>query len=181
MAREAAGRRAAMTPTGEGGGTGRPGDRHDEDALLVGRCLEGDRAAWAELLTRHRPLIMAVALRNGLRPEEAEEMYQSVCLTMLERLELLRGEIDGHEFDFFACLNVAQTKSGRVGSDGIAGGHRLLVENESQRSYRIENVTASVRRLGIPTVSPPRSRRLHRCEPGVPRATEEFIRFRRPP
>jgi RNA polymerase sigma factor (sigma-70 family) len=65
-------------------------ERHEEDALLVGRCLEGDRRAWGALLTRHRPLIMAVALRCGLRPDEAEDMYQEVCLTLMERLELLR-------------------------------------------------------------------------------------------
>lgn len=67
-----------------------PDDRHEEDAALVGRCLDGDREAWSSLLTRHRPLVLAVALRCGLRPDDAEEMYQDVCLTLLERLELLR-------------------------------------------------------------------------------------------
>ena len=64
--------------------------RHEEDAALVGRCLEGDRGAWGLLLSRHRPLIVAVALRCGLKNEDAEDMYQEVCLTLLERLELLR-------------------------------------------------------------------------------------------
>ena len=50
----------------------------------------GDTAAWAELLVRHRPLIMAIARRNGLTGEAAEDLYQSTCLTMLERLDLLR-------------------------------------------------------------------------------------------
>lgn len=77
-----------MSPRrGRGDGDDR---RHEEDAALVGRCLDGDREAWGRLLTRHRPLIMAVALRCGLRTEDAEEMYQEVCLTLLERLELLR-------------------------------------------------------------------------------------------
>jgi len=67
-----------------------PDDRHQEDAALVGRCLEGDKEAWSSLLVRHRPLVMAVALRCGLRSDDAEEMYQEVCITLLERLELLR-------------------------------------------------------------------------------------------
>jgi RNA polymerase sigma factor (sigma-70 family) len=74
-------------------GSGRPeasDDRYLEDAALVARCLEDDREAWSSLLTRHRPLIMAVALRCGLRADDAEEMYQEVCITLLERLELLR-------------------------------------------------------------------------------------------
>lgn len=65
-------------------------ERHEQDAVLVGRCLEGDREAWGLLLTRHRPLIFAVARRCGLRPDDAEEMYQEVCLTLLERLDVLR-------------------------------------------------------------------------------------------
>lgn len=68
-------------------------DRHREDARLVGLCLEGDAAAWDELLRRHRPLILAVAHRNGMRGQDAEDIYQATCLTMLERLELLKDHV----------------------------------------------------------------------------------------
>jgi RNA polymerase sigma factor (sigma-70 family) len=64
--------------------------RHVRDAHLVARCLEGDGEAWSELLTRHRPLVMTIARRHGLRGEDAEDLYQSTCVTMLERLDLLR-------------------------------------------------------------------------------------------
>ena len=64
--------------------------RHVRDAHLVARCLEGDGEAWSELLTRHRPLVMTIARRHGLRGEDAEDLYQSTCVTMLERLDILR-------------------------------------------------------------------------------------------
>jgi RNA polymerase sigma factor (sigma-70 family) len=67
-----------------------PQGPHAVDATLVARCLQGDGSAWQLLLTRHRPLVLAVARRNGLRADEAEDIFQSVCVTMLERLDLLR-------------------------------------------------------------------------------------------
>lgn len=65
-------------------------ERHVHDAGLVARCLEGDEAAWSELLQRHRPLILAVARRSGLRGDVAEDLYQATCITLLQRLEILR-------------------------------------------------------------------------------------------
>lgn len=64
--------------------------RHVHDAELVGRCLVGDESAWDELLRRHRPLVISIAARHGLRGDAAEDIYQATCVTMLERLELLR-------------------------------------------------------------------------------------------
>jgi RNA polymerase sigma factor (sigma-70 family) len=60
------------------------------DATLVAASLAGDQSAWAQLLTRHRPLVLAVARRCGMAGDDLEDVYQSVCLTLLERLDLLR-------------------------------------------------------------------------------------------
>lgn len=65
-------------------------DRHLHDARLVSLCLEGDQAAWGELLVRHRPLILSIARRHGFDREGAEDLYQATCMTMLERLDILR-------------------------------------------------------------------------------------------
>jgi RNA polymerase sigma factor (sigma-70 family) len=64
--------------------------RHDRDVVLVAQCLQGDEASWAELLTRHRPLVLTIARRHGLRGDAAEDLFQATCLTMLQRLDLLR-------------------------------------------------------------------------------------------
>ena len=64
--------------------------RHAHDARLGARCLEGDDEAWTELLQRHRPLVLAIAHRNGLRGDLAEALYQATCVTLLQRLDLLR-------------------------------------------------------------------------------------------
>ncbi len=65
-------------------------DPHARDADLVARSLAGDGEAWAELLTRHQPLIHSIARRHRLSPEAAEDLVQTTCVIMLERLELLR-------------------------------------------------------------------------------------------
>jgi RNA polymerase sigma factor (sigma-70 family) len=60
------------------------------DGELVKLCLLGRGDAWEELVARQRPLIVTVAYRAGLRGQDVEDMFQSVCVTMLERLSLLQ-------------------------------------------------------------------------------------------
>lgn len=88
MVRRRKARAETRSEPGSAGGTAP--SRHEEDAALVARCLAGEQAAWDQLLVRHRPLVLAVARRCGLGPDEAEDVFQSTCVTLLERLELLR-------------------------------------------------------------------------------------------
>lgn len=81
---------AARSPLKQDDVKGPTDDRHLHDAHLVGLCLKGDQEAWGELLLRHRPLVLSIAKRHGFDREAAEELFQSTCLTMLERLDLLR-------------------------------------------------------------------------------------------
>ena len=121
----------------EGKGRSRvPIERHEEDAALVRLCLTGDRDAWTALLSRHRPLIVAVAHRCGLRSEDAEEMYQEVCITLLERLELLR---DHRSLAAWVATTTARkcwrAKSRRrpepLGDDGDGAGLEERLEDEA--------------------------------------------------
>ena len=57
---------------------------------LFDRCLSGDEAAWAELITRYRGLIYAVPRRIGLSPEDSGDVFQRVCLLLYQRLDSIR-------------------------------------------------------------------------------------------
>lgn len=64
-----------------------------EDATLtelVSRALEGDDAAWAEIVHRHTALVLARVRQFRLTPQQAEDVAQTVWLNLLEHLRDLR-------------------------------------------------------------------------------------------
>ncbi|RMG52072.1 MAG: sigma-70 family RNA polymerase sigma factor [Acidobacteria bacterium] len=64
-----------------------------EDVRLIGLCLQGDARAWEALLKRYRRLIYSIPTRKyGLAPQDADDVFQAVCLALLERLGELREE-----------------------------------------------------------------------------------------
>jgi RNA polymerase sigma factor (sigma-70 family) len=60
------------------------------DSALIDACLQGDEQAWQELLNRYYKLIYAVPLRFGFEQSVADEVFQEVCLILLEKLHTLR-------------------------------------------------------------------------------------------
>lgn len=60
------------------------------DDELVRRCLAGDEAGWRELVSKYRRLIYSVAIKCGATPSEADDIFQGVCLVLLEKLGTLR-------------------------------------------------------------------------------------------
>lgn len=65
---------------------------HPDDAALVAACLAGDKEAWTALLDRYERLIYSVPVRYGLSQSQAADIFQNVCIILLERLEQLRDE-----------------------------------------------------------------------------------------
>ena len=63
---------------------------YEQDVGLVERCLDGDKDAWVELVSRYRRLIYSIPAKMGLEPEEADEVFQDVCVKLLSRLDTLR-------------------------------------------------------------------------------------------
>ncbi len=53
-------------------------------------CLEGDQAAWEELIHRYSRLVYSIAFKSGLDAEDASDVVQNVFITVLRRLESLR-------------------------------------------------------------------------------------------
>jgi RNA polymerase sigma factor (sigma-70 family) len=66
-----------------------PQDRID-DRDLVSRCLEGDESAWEALIRRYQRLVYSIPIRYGMGEEVAADIFQSVCVLLLEHLATLK-------------------------------------------------------------------------------------------
>jgi RNA polymerase sigma factor (sigma-70 family) len=62
-----------------------------EDAALVRGCLEGNQQAWEALIDKYKRLIFSVPLRYGASPEDAADVFQSVCIEVFNSLEQLKN------------------------------------------------------------------------------------------
>lgn len=60
-----------------------------EDAALVARCLNGDGAAWGELVQRFQRLVYTVVTRAGLDEHTAADVFQTVFERLLAHLPKL--------------------------------------------------------------------------------------------
>ena len=62
--------------------------RSDEE--LIDSCLRGSHAAWSELIDKYEKLIVSIPIRYGLTRDEASDIFQAVCLDLLQDLVKLR-------------------------------------------------------------------------------------------
>jgi len=60
------------------------------DRDLVRDCLNGDEAAWAELIRNYQRLIYSVARVLCPEPEDTADVFQLVCIELYQRLPQLR-------------------------------------------------------------------------------------------
>lgn len=58
---------------------------------LIQRCLDGDDAAWRSLMDHHAGLVFAIARRHGLRPDQCEDVAQSVFSALARALPNIRN------------------------------------------------------------------------------------------
>jgi len=83
---------------------------HREDRGLVAGCLKGDRACWEALMLRYQRLIYSIPIKARLSPDDAADVFQTVCLKMLENLSKLRD----HEKISSWLITTATRESWRV-------------------------------------------------------------------
>src|SRR5262245_1030962 len=62
------------------------------DTELVSMCLQGDSRAWGALITRYRRLIYSIPVRFSFTTADASDVFQSVCLKLIEHLHELKDE-----------------------------------------------------------------------------------------
>lgn len=60
-----------------------------DEELLAG-CLRGEAGAWDALIDRYAGLIYAIPLKYRLSQADAEDVFQAVCATLLEKLDTVR-------------------------------------------------------------------------------------------
>jgi RNA polymerase sigma factor (sigma-70 family) len=60
------------------------------DRELIAACLNGDHQAWESLIVRYQRLIYSIPVKARLSPDDAADIFQSVCLKLLENLSTLR-------------------------------------------------------------------------------------------
>lgn len=69
-----------------------PESRGAEDSVLVARCLDGDDAAWHELIGRYARLVEAVIRRYHLSSEEQADAFQDVWVALWRNLAAVRNQ-----------------------------------------------------------------------------------------
>lgn len=62
-----------------------------DDVRLVRACQEGHEQAWAALIDKYKNLIYSVPIRAGASPQDAADIFQSVCLQLFAELPRLRS------------------------------------------------------------------------------------------
>lgn len=62
----------------------------DDDTRLVKECLRGKETAWSELVSKYQNLIFSVPIKYGFSQEEAADVFQSVCLDLVNQLTSIR-------------------------------------------------------------------------------------------
>jgi RNA polymerase sigma factor (sigma-70 family) len=60
------------------------------DDYLVKECLKGNEAAWSSLVQKYKNLIFSIPIKYGFDADEADEIFQDVCLALLSELHRLR-------------------------------------------------------------------------------------------
>ena len=61
-----------------------------DDRQLIEACLAGESAAWEALIFRYQRLIYSIPFKSRLSPDDAADIFQSVCLKLYQKLATLR-------------------------------------------------------------------------------------------
>lgn len=62
-----------------------------EDEQLVQGCLQGDQDAWESLIDKYKRLIYSIPIKYGASPEDASDVFQAVCIEVLNSLPQLKS------------------------------------------------------------------------------------------
>jgi RNA polymerase sigma factor (sigma-70 family) len=65
-------------------------DNSASNERLVQDCLNGKADAWLALIHRYKNLIYSIPVKYGLSADDAAEIFQSVCLSLLSELPKIR-------------------------------------------------------------------------------------------
>jgi RNA polymerase sigma factor (sigma-70 family) len=66
-------------------------DNTASDEELLQRCVQGEPAAWDALIDRYAALMYSIPLKFGFGEADAGDVFQSVCVTLLEKASTIRA------------------------------------------------------------------------------------------
>ncbi|HYR91086.1 MAG TPA: RNA polymerase sigma factor [Terriglobia bacterium] len=91
------------------------------DPELVAMCLQGDAQAWEALIMRYRRLVYSVPVRFGFTSADAADVFQAVCLKLIEHLHELKDETKVSSWLITTttrqCIHVKSLKYRETGAD----------------------------------------------------------------
>lgn len=91
------------------------------DPELVGMCLRGDAQAWEALILRYRRLVFSIPVRFGFTSADASDVFQAVCLKLIEHLHELKDETKVSSWLITTttrqCLHLRSLKYRETGTD----------------------------------------------------------------
>ena len=64
--------------------------KHKSDRELVRGCLNGSEDDWNLLIDKYQNLIFSIPIRYGLSREEAADIFQAVCLDLIQNLSKVK-------------------------------------------------------------------------------------------
>lgn len=100
-----------------GSATASHADQHD-DEHLIRECIEGNESAWCTLVDKYRNLVFSIPIRYGFSREDAADVFQNVCITLLAELPRIRDprtlsawliQVTAHECSRWKRKNWART------------------------------------------------------------------------
>jgi RNA polymerase sigma factor (sigma-70 family) len=62
----------------------------ETDEALIQECLLGNQKAWTILIDKYANLIFSIPIKRGFSRDDAADIFQTVCLTLLRDLSQLR-------------------------------------------------------------------------------------------
>lgn len=106
------------------------------DERLVQECLAGSEEAWSVLIDKYKALIYSIPRRYGASPEDAADIFQSVCLELFSELRRLRQSgalrswlitVTAHQAFHWSRKHRRQIEreSARVDDEGFAAGAEM--------------------------------------------------------
>jgi len=91
------------------------------DSDLVSLCLMGDSQAWEALIVRYRRLIYSIPVRFSFSPADASDVFQAVCLKLIEHLHELKDDTKVSAWLITTttrqCIHLRSQKFREAGSD----------------------------------------------------------------
>ena len=91
------------------------------DPELVSMCLQGDAEAWEALIVRYRRLIYSVPVRFGFSSADGADVFQAVCLKLIEHLHEVKDETKVSSWLITTttrqCIHVKSLKYRESGTD----------------------------------------------------------------